>query len=86
VVATYANAQRARARAVNVKGLKKNLREVLSGAQMSAVEATKGVLHAGILCFLEGFNIRVGLGPIRLTAVSTHGRVPRTQEWTHVVP
>jgi len=34
VVATYASAQRARARAVNVKGLKKNLRQtLLSGAR-----------------------------------------------------
>ena len=86
MVATYANAQRARARAVNVKGLKKNLREVLSSAQVSVVEAAKGVLHTGIRCFLERFNLSVGLGPIRLTVVSSYGRVPRTQEWTHIVP
>ena len=42
MVATYANAPRARARAVNVKGLKKNLREmVLSDAQIVAFERRK---------------------------------------------
>ena len=48
---------------------------MLSGAQI-VVSATGGVLYAGIHCFLEGLNLGVGLGSIRLNAVSGCGEPP----------
>ena len=76
MVATYASALRARARAVNVKGLKKNLRKMLlSGAEM-VFRPTEDALHAGVLCFLEWLDLGVRLGSIRLNAVSSYGEPP----------
>ena len=35
-----------------------------------------GVLHAGVHCFLEGFDLGVGLSPICLSGVSGYGELP----------
>ena len=76
VVATYANAPRARARAVSVKGLKKNLSGVLLSGARIVFQTTHGVLHACIHRFLEGFDLGVWLCSICLKATTSYGEPP----------
>jgi len=79
VVATYANAQRARARAVSVKGLKKNLRGMLLSDARAVFRVTECVLHTCVHRFLEGLDLGVGFCSIRLNAVISYGEPPDTR-------
>ena len=62
-----------------MRGLKKNLRDMLLPGARAVLWMMKDILYAGIHCFLEGFDLGVGLGSICLNAVSSCVELPGTR-------